>query len=293
MHYCDFPIKSLTLGDKSYPEELAKIKNPPKTLFVRGKLKRSVLKKTIAIVGSRRMTRYGKDVVDKFVAAFSAEGVTTVSGFMYGVDTEVHQKTLDYGGCTVTVFGCGLDIVYPPENQRLYTEILERGGLALSEYEPNAKPHLWKFPQRNRIVAGLATLGVLIIEAGEKSGSLITAHLARKMDKKVFAVPGAITSTNSQGTNQLIKEGTAKIVTDPSDILGNRRHFARASEDKRAGLSPLEEEIWKALEVEGMSIDELAVHLGKSVVEISQKVTMMSISGKLTESGGKIYLLKK
>jgi len=113
------------------------------------------------------------------------------------------------------------------------------------------------------------------------------------MDKKVFAVPGAITSTNSQGTNQLIKEGTAKIVTDPSDILGNRRHFARASEDKRAGLSPLEEEIWKALEVEGMSIDELAVHLGKSVVEISQKVTMMSISGKLTESGGKIYLLKK
>ena len=176
-----------------------------KTLHFRGVDPHKINKKSIAIVGSRRMTRYGKEVVDRFVSEFVANGVTTISGFMYGVDTEVHQKTIDYGGKTIAVFGCGLNVIYPPENKKLYDQIIESGGSVVSEYEDDAKPHLWKFPQRNKIVASLASLGVLVIEAGEKSGSLITAGLAKKMGKKVYAVPGAITSSVSVGTNNLIK----------------------------------------------------------------------------------------
>src|SRR3990167_7460852 len=133
-----------------------------KTLHFKGEDPYKLAKKSIAIVGSRRMTRYGAEVVDKFVSAFVSEGITTISGFMYGVDTEVHQKTVDYGGKTIAVFGCGLDVIYPPENEKLYVEILETGGSVVSAYDNNAKPHLWKFPQRNKIVAGLSTLGVLV-----------------------------------------------------------------------------------------------------------------------------------
>ena len=165
------------------------------------------------------MTRYGRDVVDKFVSVFVAEGITTISGFMYGVDTEVHQKTVDYGGRTIAVFGCGLNVIYPPENRKLYEEIIKSGGSVVSEYDDDAKPHLWKFPQRNKVVAGLASLGVLVVEAGEKSGALITADLARKMKKKVYAVPGPITSAVSAGCNELIRSGKAEIATDPYDIL--------------------------------------------------------------------------
>src|SRR3989344_1792126 len=146
--------------------------------FYRGNWNEKIFKKSIAIVGSRRMTRYGREVIDKFVSAFVAEGVTTISGFMYGVDTEVHQKTVDYGGKTIAVFGCGLDVIYPAENEKLYKEIIKTGGSVVSEYEDNAKPHLWKFPQRNKIVVNLASLGVLVIEAGENSGSLVTAKIA-------------------------------------------------------------------------------------------------------------------
>lgn len=191
--------------------------------FYRGEWSEEIFKKSIAIVGSRRMTRYGKEVVDNFIASFVANGATTISGFMYGVDTEVHQKTVDYGGKTVAVFGCGLDVIYPLENEKLYQQILETGGLTISEYEASAKPHLWKFPQRNKIVASLASLGVLVVEAGDKSGSLITAKLAKKMGKKVYAVPGPITSSTSEGTNVLIKEGEAIMVTEPGDIIKNLR----------------------------------------------------------------------
>lgn len=255
-----------------------------------------VFKKSIAIVGSRRMTRYGKDVVDKFVSGFTANGITTISGFMYGVDTEVHQKTVDYGGRTVAVFGCGLDVIYPPENEKLYAQILENNGLVISEYEPSAKPHLWKFPQRNKIVAGLSSLGVLVIEAGEKSGALITAGLARKMGKKVYAVPGPINSAVSFGTNLLIKKGEAILVTDASDIIGRKSTFApstslRASADKPE-LNGLETKIYKVLEIEGLNVDEVAMQIGGSVIEIGTTLSVMGIKGLVIESGGKYYLQK-
>ena len=240
------------------------------------------------------MTRYGKETVDRFVSEFVANGITTISGFMYGVDTEVHQKTVDYGGCTVAVFGCGLDIIYPPENEKLYKQILEARGLVISEYKPNAKPHLWKFPQRNKIVAGLASLGVLVIEAGEKSGALITAKLAKSMGKKVYAVPGPINSAVSLGTNELIKSGNAIMATEPKDIIKIRSSSAsstslRATVDKPK-MNILELEIYKVLQIEPLDIDEIAAKIGGSVVEVGSTLSVMSLKGLLTESGGKYYL---
>lgn len=259
--------------------------------FYRGNWDDSIFKKSIAIVGSRQMTRYGGDVVDKFVADFVANKITTISGFMYGVDTAVHQKTVDYGGRTVAVLGCGLDVIYPSENEKLYIQILESGGLIISEYEPSAQPHLWKFPQRNKVVVKLSTLGVLVIEAGEESGSLITAKLAMKSGKSVYAVPGPINSKVSIGTNNLIKKGEAKLVTSVGDIIKIRSHFAKASRDD-SGLTGIELKIYKSLELEPLEIDEIAQKIGENVIEIGSTLSLMGIRGLVTESGGKYYINK-
>ncbi|MBI1864011.1 DNA-processing protein DprA [Candidatus Woesebacteria bacterium] len=180
MNYKDYKIQKIKLGDKNYPKNLSLIKNPPKFLFSRENPNKNIFKKSIAIVGSRSITRYGKDIIDRFVSFFASQKITTISGFMYGVDSEVHKKTIEYGGLTSAVFGCGLDVIYPPENEKLYSDILNSGGMIFSEYQNNAKPHLWKFPQRNRIVSGLSSFGVLVIEAALKSGSLL------KKKKKKF-----------------------------------------------------------------------------------------------------------
>lgn len=269
-----------------------KIGKATKNIYYRGIWDKNIFEKSIAIVGSRSMTRYGKEAVDKFVSEFVANGVTTISGFMYGVDTEVHQKTVDYGGRTIAVFGCGLDVIYPSENEKLYSQILENKGLVISEYEPSAKPHLWKFPQRNKIVAGLASLGVLVIEAGEKSGSLITAKLAKKMGKKVYAVPGAITSSVSVGTNNLIKSGEAIMVTEPRDILGGSVQRTADRKQTTPNLNNLESKIYKVLQLEPLDIDEIAAKIEGNIVEFGSTLSVMSLKGLITESGGKYYLSK-
>ena len=290
MRWIDIPIKETAASDKNYPKNLARIRNPPARIFYRGNLNNGLFKKSIAVVGSRRMTRYGKDVIDKFVSLFATNNIATISGFMYGVDTEVHQKTIEYGGKTVAVFGCGLDIVYPPENEKLYTQILESGGAVISEYEPKAKPHLWKFPQRNRIVAGLSSLGVLIIEAGEKSGSLITARIARQEGKKVYAVPGNVTSSVSAGTNLLIKKGEAIFVTMAEDILGLKPKAK--SRKQHPELSLLENKIFEALKTEPLNADEIATQIDESVVEVGTTLSIMGLKGLVIESAGKFYLQK-
>jgi DNA processing protein len=216
------------------------------------------------------------------------EKITIISGFMYGVDTEAHQKCLEYGGKTVAVLGGGLNIIYPPENERLYEKILENGGLIISEYEPDFKPQLWTFPQRNRIVAGLSSLGVLVIEAGEKSGALITANLARQQGKKVFAVPGPITSSVSAGTNFLIKTHQAKMVTTPEEILGKK--IETPSLFSLQELSPLEQKIYQALETEPLTADEIAKTVGQNIVEVGKTLSLLSLKGLISEFAGKYYL---
>jgi DNA processing protein len=261
-----------------------------KTLHFRGVDPNSINKNSIAIVGSRQMTRYGREVVDKFVCDLVANGITTISGFMYGVDTEVAEKTLEYGGKHIAVFGCGLDHIYPPENKKLYEEILESGGSVVSEYEPSEAPRLWKFPQRNKIVVALASLGILVVEAGENSGSLVTAKIAKKMGKKVWAIPGPINSKVSVGCNQLIKSGDAVMTISVSDITRVKIRNTNIETRNKLELPKQEQKIYKMLQVEPLDIDEIARKTGIRIEDTGTTLSIMGIKGLITESGGKYYV---
>lgn len=287
MKWSDYKVRLVDKEHKKYPNLLLKLKRPPKQIYYRGVLKKPLFNKSIAIVGSRRMTRYGASTVEAFVSHFAAMGVTTISGYMYGVDTMVHNKTLEYGGTTVAVMGNGINKPYPAENDVLYTNILQSKGLVLSEYDPEMKPKLWTYPERNRIIAALSTLGVLVIEASERSGSLITAKHALKLNKKVYCVPGPITSSVSTGTNLWIKKGKAIIVTSPDDIVKSKKSEPDMVDDT---FDTLDKKIISILEAEEMSIDELSVALNADIVTLSTKLTTLSLQGIINEVTGKYYL---
>ncbi len=261
-----------------------------KKLNYRGEDPNNLIANSIAIVGSRQMTRYGRDVVDKFVCDLVANSITTISGFMYGVDTEVALKTLEYGGKHIAVFGCGLNHIYPPENKKLYDEIIKSGGSIVSEYEDNAKPSMWKYPQRNKVVVNLASLGVLVIEASENSGSLVTAKLAKKAGKKVWAIPGPINSRVSVGCNELIKSGDAKMATAAKDIAECQIINDKLQIKNRPELPKQEERIYKILQLEPLEIDEIARKTGMRIEETGTTLSIMGIKGLITESGGKYYI---
>jgi len=209
-------IECQILEDKNYPENLKNIDNPPFILFVKGKLIAKD-KFSLAVVGSRRMSDYGKLVTQKLVKDLVGYNLTVVSGLAYGIDTIAHKTALKNNGRTIAVLPCGLDKVYPPENRNLVKEIIKKGGAVVSEYPPGFWVSRGNFPARNRIISGLA-LGTLVIEGAERSGSLITARLAGEQGREVFAVPGQVTSKNSFTPSLLIKMG-AKLVWDVNDIL--------------------------------------------------------------------------
>lgn len=280
-----WPIK--IIKKKDFPRQLIKIKNCPEKLYYRGEWDNNIFKKSLAVVGSRRMSRYGKEVIAKFMPELIANKISIISGFMYGVDTESHTKCLEFGGKTIAVLGGGLDILTPPENDNLYSQILEMDGLLVSEYEPDFQPTLWSFPQRNRIVAGLSTLGVLVIEAGMKSGSLITARIGREQGKNIFSIPGQINNSIAEGTNYLIKNNLAKMAISAEEIVGSNQIF---QENLFESLDLVENEIIKFLKIESLSIDDLSKKLNKSVVEIGIKIGMMSLHNIIFEENGKIYL---
>ena len=211
-------IEEINIENEFYPEQLKNIYNPPTKIYVLGN--KEILKETgIAIVGARRATEYGKKVAFKFSKELSASGINIISGLALGIDTYAHLGTLqqDGKGKTIGVLGSGLDVIYPKQNIGLAKAILKRGGCIISEYPLGTKPEKIHFPQRNRIISGLSK-GVFVVEAGENSGSLITADLSLEQGKDVFAVPGDIGKSTSSGTNNLIKQG-AKLVTNYIDIL--------------------------------------------------------------------------
>lgn len=283
----DWPIK--IIERKDFPEQLIKIRGCPKKLYYRGNWDNNIFAKSIAIVGSRRMSQYGLAAIKKLVPDLVANGFTIISGFMYGVDMASHRETLECGGRTAAILGGGLDIISPPENLPIYKSILEKGGLMISEYEPDFVPTTWTFPQRDRIVAGLVSLGTLVIEAGLKSGSLITARFTQEQGKKLFAIPGPINSTLSQGIYYLIKEKGAKIVTDSSDITNQKITGNQMTIEYG---DPLEKKILELLGIEDLTTDEICKKLGKNISTISQKMTIMSMENKVSESLGKWRLYK-
>ncbi len=294
----------VSIQDKRYPKLLKKIgKDAPKQLYYKGNWSDifsaqggSALggENCLAVVGSRQMTTYGRQVVEKIVSEVAAAGVTIVSGFMYGVDATAHQAALRVGGRTIAVMPCGIDLIHPEYQQDLYAEILNSKGLIISEYEGEMQPVTWTYPRRNRIVAGLSK-AALIIEAGEKSGSLITANFAKKFKRKVFVVPGPITSENSKGIMQLIKEG-AEAVSSAQDILDYyvgvdvgrpRLHCGRPTS---TATSTAEQEIINQLQREALDIDTISRNLGMPAAKTGTILSMMQLKGQIKSEGNKYYI---
>lgn len=209
-------IEYVTLFDKNYPQNLKEIESPPFVLYFKGDI-RICNKLSIAIVGSRKITEYGKFVAEKFSKELSSRGIVIISGLARGVDTAAHKSTLQVKGKTISVLGCGLNIIYPPENFGLADEIVEKDGVLISEYPLDYPVFPSNFNARNRIISGLSH-GVLVVEGAENSGTLLTAKHAAYQGREVFAVPGQINSPNSWVPHFLIKQG-AKITTEVSDIM--------------------------------------------------------------------------
>lgn len=286
--------KVITIKDEKYPALLRKIgKEAPEKLYYKGNWNEQIFENCLAVVGSRHLTSYGRKMTEQLVTEIVAGGVTIVSGFMYGGDEAAHKATVEVGGRTIAVMPCGIDMIHPEYQEELYNEILENNGLIISEFEGSFPPAPWTYPKRNRIVAGLSK-AVLIVEAGLNSGSLITAEFAKKFGRKIFTVPGPLTSEVSKGTAQLIKEG-ANVATEAADILKYygmslaKPGLARAKPGL-AQMDKLEKEIIEQLQKEPLEVDTLARLLGMSVSKIGTTLSLMQLKGFINQEGGKYYV---
>ncbi len=286
-------IKILFYYDSEFPVALRNIPYPPLFLYVKGNLDLS--KPFLAIVGSRKPTSYGKEVACQFTSFLGKNGIGIVSGLARGIDTIVHKSCLEVKGYTIGVLGCGLDVVYPAENRWLYTEIVEKGGALISEYPFGTKPRPENFPRRNRIISGLSK-GVLIIEAGRKSGTIITAKWALAQGIEVFAVPGSIFSSQSEGTHFLLKEG-ATLVTSPQELmecLGWKYEKAsQVCEIFEVKLSPKEKEILKLISSSPKNLEELTSEVPLPLFEILSILTDLELKGLIKSLPGKYYQVNK
>jgi len=280
-------IKTLTPDMSEYPDLLRVIKNPPKKLYYTGNL--GVLSGiNVSVVGSRTTNTYGRAIADAIARQLVEKDVCGISGMARGIDACVHKAALAAGGRTAAVLGCGLDICYPPENRRLMEEIAEK-GILLTEYEPGTKASRFNFPNRNRIISGISRMTV-VIQARNRSGSLITAELAAEQGREVMAVPGNIDSQYTLGSNKLIKEGAIPVisVTDVLDALGLN---TATEEEAKSKLSTTEFEVFSILKENGeMSIDEVCAKLGRTPAYINPIIAVMEMKGFTFSEMGKIFL---
>ncbi len=287
-------VEIVTLVDAEYPALLREIDDPPLALYARGRLPLDT-SKAIAIVGTRRGTQYGKMVGAKLASQLALRGICVVSGLAAGIDAAAHQGALDVGGLTVAVLGCGVDIAYPKRNQPLYERIAVE-GLVLSEYPLGMRPAKWTFPQRNRILSGLSR-GVVVVQAPERSGSLITARLALEQGREVFAVPGNISTTTSAGTNRLIKQG-AKLVESVDDILeefADLRRIVRGAapvEEAEVTLTDRERRVYELISLEPVHIDDIIARADLSPTEASHVLLLLQLEDLVVEVDGGCYARK-
>lgn len=286
----------ITIEDNKYPEQLRKIKNPPKCLYCNGNIK--LLKEPgIAIIGSRTCTSYGKREAIEFAKELSMYGLTIISGMAKGIDSFAHEGALEVGGNTIAVLPSGLNNIYPKENKKLFEQIIENNGLVLTEYEENEKADYNKFLERNRIVSGLA-IGTLVIEGGHRSGTSVTANLAKMQGKNVFCIPSSLENPKGITPNRLIKEG-AFIVTEVKDIISQypdlKLKKKRSKKLKRENNSINQEykEIYNCLENEKPThINEIAKKLNLSINEVSYKLMMLELEDKIVSLPGNNYKRK-
>lgn len=277
------------LAKKNYPLGLKRVRPKVKRLYYRGKWDEKLFTKAVAVVGARRMTKYGEVMTKKIVSGLVEAGWTIVSGFMFGVDTQAHKTCLENNGQTVAVLGCGLDCLTPAENDNLYTQVLDSGGLVVSEFEPKQEAKLWTFPYRNRIVVGLSR-ALVVVEAGEKSGSLVTARWAFRQKKPVLAVPGPATGALSVGTNWLLKN-EAKPATEAEDVLAVLGEPSRGKwKGRTLPLSGEEEQVVELLQREAMDCDELSRSLNWPAEKMGILLSELSLKGVIEEDNGQFML---
>jgi len=284
-------IKTINIQDKNYPKLLKEIKDPPEILYVRGEILPD--DSFFAVVGTRMASSYGKQVALEIAGDLAEAGLTIVSGMAPGIDTFCHQATLERKGRTIAVLGTGLDekSIYPQSNLKLARKILETGGTLISEYPPGTPGSKFTFPQRNRIISGLS-LGVLVVEAKQKSGALITAHHAFSQNRKVFAVPGPIHSSNSKGPHYLIKKG-AKLAENANDILRElnlpfpRFHLGKEIKGENEG----ENLILGVLKEGALDVDKIIEKTNLPASKVASTLAILEIKGKVRNLGGNIYAI--
>jgi DNA processing protein len=302
-------VRIVTLQNPLYPPRLACIYDNPAYLYVKGNLKDDDI--NIAFVGSRTASAHGLYTTERLCRELALRGATIVSGMARGIDSAAHRGALAGRGRTIAVLGCGLDIVYPPENEKLFNDITANGAV-ISEFPFGAPPNAPNFPARNRIISGLS-LGVVVVEAGEKSGSLITARIALEQGREVFAVPGSIDVSGSRGTNKLIKQG-AKLIENIDDILeeilpqAGRTPASVKTQAPRAAadVSPTKREtipettwtenekmLWQALSQKPVHIDQIITSTGRTAAEVLGSLLSLELKGVIEQKPGKIYVRKE
>jgi DNA processing protein len=284
----DLGITIVTRAESAYPRLLAEIPAPPPVLYLKGDL-RSEDDLAVAVVGTRRLTSYGREVASRIAGELAASGVTIVSGLARGIDGVAHRAALAAGGRTIAVLGCGVDVVYPPEHHRLAEQIAESGAL-LSDYPPGQPPDAPNFPARNRIISGL-TLAVVVVEAPARSGALITVDFAADQGRDVFVVPGSVLSAASAGCNRLLRDG-ARPVTSAEDVLedlnlGRRRE--QVAVQQALPLDENERRLLALLTAEPQHIDEIAAVGNVPIHEAASLLTMLELKGLVRNAGAQHY----
>ena len=282
----------LTPEDAAYPELLRRIADPPKALYVRGEIPRG---NCVAIVGSRRDTRYGRQQAFAIAKGLAENGVTVISGMARGIDTAAHEGALAGGGKTIAVLGCGADVCYPPENKVLMENILYSGGAVISEYPPGTQPLAYHFPLRNRIISGLSH-ALLLIEARLKSGTNSTVNYALDQGREVFSLPGNVDAPGSELPLKLLKEG-AQLCTSAEDILLSMGWKTEGSgaEDfaEQMSFTDSDDPILRALALEEKTFEELAEETGLSPGDLSAALTLLEMEDTIEKRAGRAYALKK
>jgi DNA processing protein len=283
-----------TYQDRAYPQRLLSIYDYPPVLYLRGTVRPSD-ELAVAVVGSRRASPYGLRVTRSLVAGLIHRGVTVVSGLARGIDTEAHRTALECGGRTIAVLGSGVDVIYPRENRTLARRIVDRGAL-VSEFAPGTTPEPGFFPRRNRIISGLS-FGVVIVEAGRRSGALITARFAADQGREVYAVPGPIDHPGSLGPHRLIQDG-AKLVTDVEDIFEEIPQLRQAAEEPReeagghpeAVLTAPERRLVEILTGDPTAVDELIDRIGWEPSRLLAVLFSLEVKGLVRQLAGKRFI---
>jgi DNA processing protein len=282
-------IRIITLQDESYPRRLKEIEQPPPVLYARGGLLGED-DFAVAIVGTRRITPYGRQVTEELASFLGGNGITVVSGLARGVDAAAHTAAIRAGGRTIAVLGSGVDRIYPPENRALAEQIMERGAV-ISDYAVGTAPDAGNFPPRNRIISGLS-LAVVVVEAGETSGALITAGFAAEQGREVFAVPGSILAPQSKGTNKLIQSGALPLLS-AQDLL-QALNLTQVGEHRSARQAlpadEVEQQLLAALSREPLHVDELRSQTGLPVEKVSAALVMMELKGMVRQVGAMHYV---